>query len=168
VRDAEIIEDICRGIPPAVVAAKNGISKARVYQIIQENTSDTKDDVTRDAQRMTLEDLQQEMVEIAKGPGRRVVDVKGNLMSDDDGKPLYDKELKIKAALAWASLSERLSKSYALDRPKQKETDISVEVEMAFQGIKQEQRQLEIENEELRRRLGDDPPVYNAEIVTHE
>lgn len=167
VRDAEIIEDICRGIPPSVVAAKYGISRSRVSQIVQENTSDTADDVTRDAQRMTLEDLQQELIEIAKGPGRRVMDVKGNLMFDEDDQPMYDAELKIKAALAWASLSERLAKSYALDRPKQKEVDIAADVELAFlsyQKDAEEKRRLEVENEELRRRLGE-PTVHEAELV---
>lgn len=168
----------------AQISDKFGVSKARISQIIQRYYEELPDDGSRDLQRAKLEKAQEMMFAIMTGPGKRVVSPGGSPVFErfDDGtidysKPLYDEEIRIKAALAGVTIAERLAKSFAWDRPKQLQKDESSEyatamayVEEISQKNKDGQQQLELlaeQNRQLQERLTEreDKDIVEAEIV---
>ena len=177
-RDEQIIAAVSEGKRSyADISREFGVSKARVSQIVQRYYEDLPDDGTRDLQRAKMEHAQEIVLAIMNGPGKRVVSPGGSPVFErnDDGtinyeKPLYDEEIKIKAALAGVTISERLARSFGLDRPKQKQKDESDEFDSAMEYM----NQLIKQNKELQERLElheisashpEQPELYEAEVI---
>lgn len=161
----------------AEIAEKHGISKARISQVIQRYYEELPDDGSRDLQRAKLEKAQEVVSAIMNGPGKPVVSPGGKQVFETDpdgnilwGKPLYDQEIKIKAALAVVTISERLSRAYALDRPKAKERDESSEYAQAMAYVEQiskQNKELTAQAEIMASQLAEheNHDVVDAEIV---
>lgn len=165
----------------ARISEQFGVSKARISQIVQRYYEELPDDGSRDLQRAKLEEAQRMMFAIMTGPGKRVVSPGGSPVFErfadgtiDYDRPLYDEEIRIKAALAGVTISERLAKSFAWDRPKQKEKDESGEFAEAMAYLetlskenKEKDRRLELLQERLAEIEGD-KDIVEAEIVSNE
>jgi len=170
-RDAEIVGMVRDGGHNyQEISEKFGISKARISQIVSRYYEEIPDDGSRDIQRAKLERAQEVVLGIMNGPGKRVVSPGGSPVFErfpdgtiDYNKPLYDEEIKIKAALAGATISERLARSYGLDRPRQKQKDESTEFDQAMEYVKELAKQ----NKDLQERLSlhEDTGVYEAEVI---
>lgn len=155
-----------------------GLSKARVAQIVARFYEELPDDGARHAQRAKLEEAQRVMFEIMRGPGKRVVSPGGTAVFEKNpdgtlnfGKPLYDEEIRIKAALAATTIGERLSRSGAWDLAKQKQKDESPEFAEAMSYLetlskqnKDKDEQLELLQERLRQ-IEANEDVVEAEII---
>lgn len=177
-RDAEIIAMVAEGKNSyAQISEKFGVSKARISQIVQRYYEELPDDGSRDLQRAKLEKAQEMMFAIMTGPGKRVVSPGGSPVFErfpdgtiDYDHPLYDEEIRIKAALAGVTIAERLAKSFAWDRPKAKEKDESDDVKAMMDYVEQLARQnkelasqAEVLQEQLARHENTD--VVEAEII---
>jgi hypothetical protein len=178
-RDAEIIAMVAEGkYSYAQVSEKFGVSKARISQIVQRYYEELPDDGSRDVQRAKLEKAQEMMFAIMTGPGKRVVSPGGSPVFErfpdgtiDYDHPLYDEEIRIKAALAGVTIAERLAKSFAWDRPKQKEKDESSEYAEALAYMhdladknKEKDKQLELLQQRLEEIEGSQD-IVEAEVV---
>jgi len=181
-RDARIVAAVAEGKRSyQEISEEFGVSKARVAQIVKRFYEELPDEDARHAQRAKLEEAQRVMFEIMRGKGKRVVSPGGSPVFErnDDGTinydaPLYDEEIRIKAALAATTIGERLARSGAWDLAKQKQKDESPEFAEAMAYLetlskenKDKQHQLELLQERLAQiEAGED--VVEAEVIEEE
>lgn len=170
-RNARIIEMAAAGHPLADIGETFGITKSRVSQIITEHYEEINDDASRDWSRAILENYLQTIQKLVDGPGKRFVSPSGRPVYElnedgtfDFGRPLYDEYEKKGLIDAGVKVIDRLSRLYALDKPKIKEKDESPEFEQAMQYV----RQLASEKKELLAKLaeyGEETQTFVAEII---
>lgn len=125
-RDQRIMQQAAAGIPYAQIAEREGISKARVGQIILARSKvDLSSDEKRASYEIILDNILVEMMVLVQGPGSRIMtpkgpayeqyeDFDGKIVNDYD-KPLFDPYAKRDPAETAIKAIDRLSKMYALD-----------------------------------------------------
>lgn len=171
-RNSRILEMAAEGHPHAAIAETFGISKSRVSQIISEHYEEITDDGSRDWARAILEGYLGHIQKLVNGPGKRFVSPSGRPVYEirEDGsfdfdRPLYDEYAKRELIDAGVKVVDRLSRLYALDKPKLKEKDESPEFEQAMEYV----RQLASEKKELLAKLeqyGEEPKTeFIAEVI---
>lgn len=170
-RDARIVARVAEGkYSYQQIAEEFGVSKARIAQIVKRFYEELPDEDARFAQRAKMERLQEEMFEIATGPGKRMVSPGGSPIFErnDDGtinydKPLYDDGDRIKAALAAVTIGERLARSGAWDQAKQKQKDESEDVKAMMEYV----QGLAAKNKELQDQLAlqEEAITYEVEVI---
>lgn len=169
-RNQQIVQLLYNGKTTREVAALMGISAARVSQINRAWQSQFTDDDVRDAHRSLLEGYLTQLQPLIFGRGRLMVAPNGKTITDPDtGDPLYDPYVKTDAIRTGMQLMERIARSYALDKPKQKNDDVDREFAEAMKWVEQlaaENRRLAGENTRMRaRQLEASPDVVEAEVV---
>ena len=158
---------VSKGFSYQMVGDNYGISKQRVFQIVQEYRETVTDDSYRDYLITQTEGVLEELLRIFRGPGKQVVTPGGSLVyeKNEDGsidysRPVYDPYAKADIADRIFKGIDRISKAGAYDRPKQRETDQSAEVNEWMTYVEQ----LAAENKALREQLTS-PEITQGEIV---
>jgi len=136
-RNLRIAQMVQQGYGLQVVADQNGITRARVSQIVSEYNSVISDDGTRDILIAQLDSyLSDTLNPIIRGPGQRMYAAgSGKVVNDDDGTPLYDEHIKVDAVNSALRVIERRAKLSALDRAKATVKDESKEINDALEYL---------------------------------
>jgi len=99
-----------------------GVSRQRVAQIIARFAeAGVSDDESRSLMRTQLEYLQSEMIAIVSRGPVPAVNVKGEIIYNENGEPIADYSAVIDAADAARKISESIRRQDALDLPRRKQ-----------------------------------------------
>lgn len=175
-RDLQIVAMIRAGYSYEEIAGTFGISRARVSQVNKKFQEETGEDERRAALASLLEGwLYNVLQPLVNGPGKLMVTVKGDVVRDENGDPVYDPFPKIDAVDRGVKVLDRLSRLYALDKPAKKprddedDTPAYLEAMAYVQQLAEEKRHLAAEREILAARLRElesgQEEVHDAEIV---
>lgn len=153
----------------AEIGGHFGLSRARISQIIHEYDSEITDDDYRAVMRVKLESFLHDTLEpLRHGPGKPLVaNGNGQWIKDEFGNPVYDEFVKIDVINTEIRVIEKLTKLYAIDKVKVKDTADSSEMDQVVAFFEETLR----EKKELEDRLAlyETPPgAEYAEIVDDE
>lgn len=165
-RNARIIQMSNEGRTLAEIGAHFGLSRARISQIINEYDSEIGDDDYRAVMRVKLESFLNDTLEpLRHGPGKPLVaNGNGQWIKDEFGNPVYDEFVKIDVINTEIRVIERLTKLYAIDKVRIKETADQSEMDRVVAFFEETLR----EKKELEERLAayEGPPqIMIADVI---
>lgn len=170
-RNRQLIDDIRGGMSQSDAAAKYGISRSMVSQLLRAST-ETEEEIPEDT-RARLIHLANRSIEIAftvaEGPGRAITSGAGNHVTDAiTGQPAYDPSPKLDALRQIDAASTKLAKLTAAEKPPAKPAEDHPEMADALEWLKETAKaneELRKENEKLHARLALLEGSHPAEIV---
>ena len=158
-RNHELIKDIKGGMSQADAAAKYGMSRSMVSQLLRAST-ETEEEIPEDT-RARLIHLANRSIEIAfqvaEGPGRAITSGAGNHVVDSvSGLPAYDPSPKLDALRQIDAASTKLAKLTAAEKPPAKPVEEHPEMQQTLEWLKETAKANELlrqENERLQGRI---------------
>lgn len=189
IRDDQIAREAGEGIPRRELAAKYGITEARISQIVLAKHEEITDDANRAILFAELDFVKSKILEIFSRPrppkvtpsglivfeplidenGEPVRAANGKGFLSDYSKPVYDDAPYIEAAKMVPNLSKEQASLYGLHRPKAKEKDESAELQNLLawaQGNVDKVKEQQALIESLQQQLGAEPEIFEAEVIT--
>lgn len=191
-RDEIIAKEAGEGIPRRELAAKYGVTQARISQIVLGHHEEISDDATRAQMVSSLFFVAENLLKIQRQPrspkvtpsgrmiyqpllsedGEPLRDNKGHFI-DDYSKPVLDDSPIIESAKQIPATYDRIAKLMGLDRKAPKVVDESAEYQAQLawvQSVADASQQAQRENEELRARLAmlEKGGIQDAEVITHD
>lgn len=173
-RNESILEMSAQGYSQRKIASTLGISGARVNQILRESREAIDPDAARAKLGEILDEILEDAMKLAKGPGKRLVSPSGRPVyeldpdltdhrgnpSADLTKPLYDEYARLDAIKQINEISRNYARVFGLEiKPKEKDDS------EALGEIARYMEHLEQKNRELQEKL-DEREVIEGEIVS--
>lgn len=175
-RDDRVLEMAAHGISQRKIGSTLGISGARVNQIIREAREAIDPDAARARLGEILDELLEEAMSLAHGPGKRLVSASGRPVYELDpdrmsnrgvhepdlAKPLYDEYAKLEAIKQINDITRNYANTFGLVvKPKEKDDSGALSEIMAYmQDLELQNRQMQDKLEVLER-----DQVVEGEIV---